>query len=179
MTHWKNWFLHKQFPSEDKFHRFAFIFPFFSLPSFLFLCLLSKTTWANITSCHIKAIPCILQKREFCSWMEPQTSQTPSHRLLAGGVKTKGGKKAFSISARVCALRRNPLWNSEGSFPWNNRTNRRGWKAQGCKLHLLGYLRRKKCKNLCRGYYSPKWLHCHMIIICQIWMPCLSTIATV
>lgn len=28
--------------------------------------------------------------------MEPQTSQTPSHRLLAGGVKTKGGgKKLF------------------------------------------------------------------------------------
>lgn len=64
-------------------------FLFFSFPPSLFLCLLSKTTWANIASCHIKAIPCILQRGEFCSWMERQSSQTPNHRLHTWGVKTE------------------------------------------------------------------------------------------
>lgn len=57
------------------------------------LCLLSKTTWANIASCHIKAIPCILQRGEFCSWMERHSSQTPNQRLHTWGVKTEKKKR--------------------------------------------------------------------------------------
>lgn len=72
-------------------------FNFFSFPPSLFLCLLSKTTWANIASCHIKAIPCILQRGEFCSWMERQSSQTPNHRLHTWGVKTEEGKKRLFL----------------------------------------------------------------------------------
>lgn len=82
------------------------VFFFFSpFPSFPFLCLLSKTTWANIASCHIKAIPCILQRGEFCSWMERQSSQTPNHRLHTWGVKTVGGKKKrlfFYLNQSLC-----------------------------------------------------------------------------
>lgn len=97
------------------------------------LCLLSKTTWANIASCHIKAIPCILQRGEFCSWMERHSSQTPNQRLHTWGVKTekKKKKKPFSIWTRVCALRTNLLQHTEGSFPCNNWTNRYGWNARG------------------------------------------------
>ena len=69
----------------------------FSFPPSLFLCLLSKTTWANIASCHIKAIPCILQRGEFCSWMERQSSQTPNRRLHTWGVKTEGKKKRLFL----------------------------------------------------------------------------------
>lgn len=76
-------------PQKKNSNALPFMFKFFSLLSSLFLCLLSKTTWANIASCHIKAIPCILQRGEFCSWMEPQSSQTPNHRLHTWGVKTE------------------------------------------------------------------------------------------
>lgn len=104
----KNWFLQTQFTSEENFQSCAFMFQFFSFPPSLFLCLLSKTTWANIASCHIKAIPCILQRGEFCSWMERQSSKTPNHRLHTWGVKAEK-KRLFFIWTRVCALRTNPL----------------------------------------------------------------------
>lgn len=91
----KNWFLQRQFISEEKFQSFAFMFHFFSFPPSLFLCLLSKTTWANIASCHIKAIPCILQRGEFCSWMEQQSSQTPNPSFTHMRCKDWGEKKPF------------------------------------------------------------------------------------
>lgn len=130
---------------------------FFSLPSFLFLCLLSKTTWANITSCHIKAIPCILQKREFCSWMERQSSQTPSHRLHTGGVKTKGGKKKLFLFQPEFVPSGETHYETVKEV-FHGITEQIGMdeKLRDVNSNLLGYLRRKKFKNLCRGYYSPK-----------------------
>lgn len=68
----------------------------FFLSSFFFYCLLSKTTWANIASCHIKAILCIIQRGEFGSWIEQNSSQTPNHRLHTRCIKTEG-RKSFSL----------------------------------------------------------------------------------
>lgn len=67
----------------------------FSFPPSLFLCLLSKTTWANTASCHIKAIPCILQQGEFCSWMERHTHRNPT-TVYTRGVKTARKKSLLS-----------------------------------------------------------------------------------
>lgn len=68
------------------------------------LCLLSKTTRANIASCHIKAIPCISQQGEFCSWMERHSSQTPNQHLHTWGVKTEKKKKEafFYLNQSLC-----------------------------------------------------------------------------
>lgn len=73
-------------------------FTFFFLPLFpLFpfsLCLLSKTTWANIAKLSHQGHPLHLTKGgEFCSWMERQSSQTPNRRLHTWGVKKTGGGK--------------------------------------------------------------------------------------
>lgn len=61
------------------------------LPVSFVLC--QKQLGLTLQSCHIKAIPCTSQKGEFCSWMERQSSQTPSHRLHTWGVKADGKKK--------------------------------------------------------------------------------------
>lgn len=150
------------------------MFQFFSFPPSLFLCLLSKTTWANIASCHIKAIPCILQRREFCSWMELQSSQTPSHRLHTWGVKTEEKKKR--------------LFLFEPEFvPWGQThygTVKEVFHAITEQidvdemLGVLGDLHFKvfklfknnvKMLSTSELFFFPWWWHCHMIVICQVW----------
>lgn len=121
MAEKNNWFLQRQFTSEDIFQSFPFMLQFFFSPS-CFLCLLSKTTWANIASCHIKAVPCILQRGEFCSWMERHSSQTPNRPVHAGGVKIENRKHFFYLNQSLC-LEDKPIiaqWR-KFTLPWLNK----------------------------------------------------------
>lgn len=117
----KNWSLQRQFISEEKFQKFTFMLPFFPSLFPFSLCLLSKTTWANIASCHIKAIFCLLQRGRILlldgAAQLADTWPTFAHmRCKDGG----GG----SIWTRACVLRTNLLKFTEGGFPHYNRTSR-------------------------------------------------------
>lgn len=130
----KNWFLQREFTSEEKFQCFAFMFHFFSSPpSLFFFVFCQKQLGLTLQAVTSRPSPASYKgENSAVGWSRKALADIqPSFTHMR--CKDWGKKGAFSIWTRVCALRTNPLWHSEGSFPCNNWTNRYGWNARGTR----------------------------------------------